>query len=555
MSMRRPCSGIGGSIEMAPEIPARDRAEWAPWLADRFELPGLRQCVEPVEEHCGLAHAVVAHGQDVGAAETRDQQHVRGPFANAANLRQSLDHLRIVEPAQTAWVEAPLGEGLGHAAHGGSLLAGQARLTEARLGQGAERGGRGDAAAAERAHSALDGARRGARDLLMENRAHERPVGVASLHELARADPADHGAEPRIAAGKMTRGVAQRRGIEERSHRGRTVPPAPLGRGAARANGGLSAVDSCPMTDHDLRKERTQNLWASVERKLPLLSRATSLDPDPRTTFEEIGGLASAKDELETYACAATHPDVYARWGTFPPTGLLLIGQRGVGKTLLASALAARTQTGFLRITVPRLVIELLHSGGKAAELVGGWAQALVELPPITVFFEELEFLQTEEIGARRADLPQGPIMDFLLDLIDRTIEASSTLVIASTSHPETLRRAFVMSGRFERIVEVNPIVPDDVAAALALHARDAEKRAGRPLFGSVDWMDVVRQFREPSTGDWIRLLHATLRRKARCEAAGELVTPVSTQDVQEEVERSRRARRQLPVDGGGIYL
>jgi len=309
------------------------------------------------------------------------------------------------------------------------------------------------------------------------------------------------------------------------------------------------------MTDRDLRRERTQNLWASAERKLPLLSRTTVLDPDPQTTFEQIGGLASAKDELETYACAATHPDVYERWGTFPTSGLLLIGQRGVGKTLLASALAARTESGFLRIMVPRLVIELLHSGGKAGELVAGWSQALSELPPITVFFEELEFLQAEEIGTRRADLPAGPIMDFLLELIDRTIEASSTLVIGSTAHPETLRRAFVMTGRFERIVEVNPVFPDDIVAALALHARDAEKRAGRPLFDPIEWTEVVQQFREPSTGDWIRLLHATLRRKARCEASGELVPPVSTKDLLEEVERSRRARRQLPADGGGIYL
>jgi len=309
------------------------------------------------------------------------------------------------------------------------------------------------------------------------------------------------------------------------------------------------------MTDRDLRKERTQNLWASVERKLPILSRATSLDPDPQTTFDEIGGLASAKDELETYACAATHPDVYEHWGTFPPSGLLLIGQRGVGKTLLASALAARTETGFLRITVPRLVLEVLHAGGKAGELVSAWTQSLPELPPITVFFEELEFLQTEEIGARRADLPQGPIMDFLLDLIDRTIEASSTLVIASTAHPETLRRAFVMAGRFERIVEVNPVFPDDIAEALAIHARAAEKRAGRTLFDRVSWVDVVQQFREPSTGDWIRLLHAALRRKARCEATGEPEPPITTNDLLEEVERSRRARRQLPADGGGIYL
>lgn len=310
-----------------------------------------------------------------------------------------------------------------------------------------------------------------------------------------------------------------------------------------------------PMTERDVRRERAQNLWSSLERKMPLLARATTFDPDPDVAFDGIGGLAAAKDEILTYACAATHPDVYGQWGTFPPTGLLFLGQRGVGKTLLAAALASRTDTAFLQIHVPRLVIDLLHGGGKASELMAIWSQSLSEMPPLTVFFEELEFLQAEEIGTRRADLPQGPIMDFLLDLVDRTIAVESTLVVASTSHPETLRQAFVVAGRFERIVEVAPIFPDDIVSALHIHAAQAEKRASRSLFDGVDWAEVVKQYREPAPGDWIRLMHATLRRKARCHAAGEIVTLVTTQDLLDEVERARRARKNLPATGSGIYL
>ena len=243
------------------------------------------------------------------------------------------------------------------------------------------------------------------------------------------------------------------------------------------------------------------------------------------------------------------------RRGDGASSGLLLIGQRGVGKTLLASALATRTDTSFLQIHVPRLVIDLLHGGGKAGELMAIWSQSLAEMPPLTVFFEELDFLQTEELGARRSDLPQGPIMDFLLDLVDRTITVKTTLAVASTSHPETLRQAFVMPGRFERIVEVVPIFPDDIVAALGIHAARAEKTAGRALFEGVDWPQVVTQYREPAPGDWIRLMHATLRRKARCEAAGEPVTLVTTQDLLDEVERARGARKHLPAAGAGTYL
>ena len=309
------------------------------------------------------------------------------------------------------------------------------------------------------------------------------------------------------------------------------------------------------MDASELRRERTQNLWVSLQRKLPPLAKAATLDAESEVPFERIGGLAAAKDELLTYACAATHPEVYERWGTFPPSALLLLGQRGAGKTLLAHALATRTESGFLCISVPRLVIELLRSGGRLSEWTPTFTQSLAEMPPVTVFFNELEFTQTEEMGGRRTDLPQGPAMDFLLEFIDQTIAVKTTLVIGATSHPETLRQAFVMPGRFERIVEVNPVFPDDIVKALQIHAADAEKRAGHPLFDSVDWEAVVRQYREPAPGDWVRLMHATLRRKARCEAAGEPVKLATTQDLMDEVDRARKARTRLASTGGGIYL
>jgi len=308
------------------------------------------------------------------------------------------------------------------------------------------------------------------------------------------------------------------------------------------------------MDDQGIRRERTQNLWLSFERKFPPIAKATRLDPQPQLPFERIGGLAVPKEEIMTYACAATHREVYARWGTFPPSGLLLIGPGGCGKTLLAQALATRADTAFLRVDVPRLVIELMHSVGKLGDLLSGWSQSFEEMPPVTVFFDELEFSQAQEFGGNRPDLPIGPVMDFLLELVDRTIADEDTLVVGSTAHPDTLRHAFVSAGRFERVVEVTPSFPDDHVAALEIHAADAEKRAGRPLFDGIAWADVVRGFREASTGEWVRILHAALRRKARCEAAGEPVQPVRTSDLLDEVERARRTHTQLPAVGG-IYL
>jgi ATP-dependent 26S proteasome regulatory subunit len=309
------------------------------------------------------------------------------------------------------------------------------------------------------------------------------------------------------------------------------------------------------MEDREIRRERAQNIWSSFTRKFEAMAQSTRLDPLPDFDLARIGGLAAAKDEIQTYACAATDPDVYARWGTHPPTGILLIGQRSVGKRLLARSLASLTETSFLTVGIPRLVLEVIHRGGKVGELVAEWTATLEEMPPVTVLFHELEFSQAEEIGARRQDLPVGPVMDFLLDLVDRTIAHENVLVVGATSYPDTLRHAFAQPGRLERIVEVNPVFPGDIIETLQIHASDAEKRAGRPLFQGVDWSAVAEGFQHPALGDWVHILHAVLRRKARHEAAGEAASPVTTRDLLDEVERFKRTSSRIVAPKPGTYV
>ncbi|MCH2170924.1 ATP-binding protein [Myxococcota bacterium] len=309
------------------------------------------------------------------------------------------------------------------------------------------------------------------------------------------------------------------------------------------------------MEDRTILRERAHNLWTSLGRKAELVARSTTLDPLPQVELGQIGGLSGPREEIQTYAYAATDREVYERWGTHPPTGLLLIGRKGSGKRLLAETLASLTATSFLRVDVPRLVIEIVQQGAKAQELLNEWTQTLTELPPTTALFDELEFSRANEIGTHRPDLPIGPIMDFLLDLVDRTIRVDGTLVVGSTSQPGTLRQAFVQPGRFERVVEVNPIFPDDIVAALEIHAALAEKRAGHGLFDNIDWEEVVRTNQQPSTGDWIHILHSVLRRKARLEASSETPPPVSTEDLLEESERYKRANLSLYDPSRGNYL
>jgi len=309
------------------------------------------------------------------------------------------------------------------------------------------------------------------------------------------------------------------------------------------------------MADRAIEIERAQNLWASFQRKNDPMARGATMTADPATPFDSIGGLQGAKGELLDYSVAATNPEIYAKWGTHPPSGILLIGQAGSGKTLLGRALATNAGTSFVEVDIPRMAVDIAHTGGKVGELLQAWSQVLDEIPPVTIYFDELEFSQAQEIGQRRIDLPIGPIMDFLLELVDRATAAGDHLVLAATAHPDTLRPIFLAPGRFERVVEVTPAYPGDIVAALRIHATAAEARAGRPLMGDIDWQQVVSLNREAPTGDWIRLLNAVLRSKARADAAGEAVSPVDTTDLCEEVQRFNHTRLRIHSDDRGNYL
>jgi SpoVK/Ycf46/Vps4 family AAA+-type ATPase len=303
-------------------------------------------------------------------------------------------------------------------------------------------------------------------------------------------------------------------------------------------------------------RERTRaaNLWSPLARKFVPIDRACRFEPAPGVGLESVGGLQEAKEEVLTYACAATRPEAYERWGTFGPAALMLIGPPGVGKALLAEAMATHAGTLFVRVIVPELVLQMMHAPGIAADLLNGFEQTLAELPRTTVFFDEVQAAPWAPGIPPQFDLASRLALDFVIELCDRTIRTRTAFVLGSTSVPDRLAPAFLAENRFERVIEVIPEIPDDIVAALEIHARTAEKRAGRALFEPIAWHDVVRGHRDASIGNWVRLLHAVLRRKARCEASELESGRVTTADLIAEVERFKRISTRV-VATGGHYL
>ncbi|MEZ4291186.1 MAG: hypothetical protein R3E53_11880 [Myxococcota bacterium] len=158
------------------------------------------------------------------------------------------------------------------------------------------------------------------------------------------------------------------------------------------------------MNQRRIDAERATNLWSSFQRAVDP-ARGARIVPTPDIQFEEIGGLASPQEEILTYAYAHTRPEVYGRWGTFPPSALLMIGRPGSGKSLLAEAWPSRRRwpSCARRRPAHRARRDPRRGQGRRAD-PGAWSRTLEELPPTTIFFDELEFTQAHDTGRRAAD-------------------------------------------------------------------------------------------------------------------------------------------------------
>ena len=203
------------------------------------------------------------------------------------------------------------------------------------------------------------------------------------------------------------------------------------------------------MEDRAILRERAANIWGSFARKFEPIAQSARARADA-----ELPALADrrarrreGRDPDLRHARRPTPRSTRAGART-RPAALLLFGAARRGQA--AARALARDADATRRSCASRcrkLVLEVIHRSGKVGELITGWSTTLAEMPPLTVLFNELEFSQAEEIGARRPDLPVGPVMDFLLDLVDRTIAAEHVLVVGSTCTPTRSGRAFVGAG------------------------------------------------------------------------------------------------------------
>lgn len=184
----------------------------------------------------------------------------------------------------------------------------------------------------------------------------------------------------------------------------------------------------------------------------PMVS-VMKLEKAPTESYADIGGLESQVQEMkEAVELPLTHPEYYEEMGIQAPKGVILYGQPGTGKTLLAKAVANSTSATFLRIVGSELIQKYSGDGPK---LVRELFRVADEHAPSIIFIDEID-----AVGTKRYDSTSGGEKEIqrtmleLLNQLDGFDNRGDVKVIMATNKIESLDTALIRPGRIDRKIE-----------------------------------------------------------------------------------------------------
>lgn len=217
----------------------------------------------------------------------------------------------------------------------------------------------------------------------------------------------------------------------------------------------LSIVDSDSLEPGSsvLLHNKTMSVVGMLGEEADPMVSVMKVEKAPLESYADIGGLEKQVQEMkEAVELPLTHPELYEDVGIKPPKGVILYGEPGTGKTLLAKAVANSTSATFLRVTGSELIQKYLGDGPK---LVREIFRVADENAPSIVFIDEID-----AIGTKRQDSQSSGEREVqrtmleLLNQLDGFDERGDVKVIMATNRIESLDPALIRPGRIDRKIE-----------------------------------------------------------------------------------------------------
>ncbi|MBU2645957.1 ATP-dependent zinc metalloprotease FtsH [bacterium] len=201
-------------------------------------------------------------------------------------------------------------------------------------------------------------------------------------------------------------------------------------------------------------------------------SQHTKIDEDAKKyTFADVAGIDESKAELDEIVEFLKNPSKFEKLGGRIPTGVLLVGEPGTGKTLLAKAIAGEAQVAFFNISGSDFVEMFVGVG--ASRVRDLFAQARENAPGI-VFIDEIDAVGRHRgAGLGGGNDEREQTLNQLLVEMDGFNGNEGVIVIAATNRPDVLDSALTRPGRFDRQVVVPKPDMNGRQKILAIHTKD----------------------------------------------------------------------------------
>ncbi len=185
-------------------------------------------------------------------------------------------------------------------------------------------------------------------------------------------------------------------------------------------------------------------------------------------TFKDVAGIKEVKEELSEIVDFLKNQNKYKDYGIKLPKGVLLIGPPGVGKTLIAKAVAGEANVPFFYQSGSSFVQIYVGIGAKRVRELFAYAK---KYAPSIIFIDEIDAVGKAR-GNYRNDERESTLNQLLSEM-DGFEDSSGVIVIAATNKIEVLDEALLRSGRFDRRVFVSLPDKEERAAIINIYLKD----------------------------------------------------------------------------------